>query len=210
MIDVNSERVRKGQERPLGILGDPDVELEEGLVSLINGVFPKVSIDVMAAFPLGSEGSRQLRNNNLVKSIKESASCVCGGGDTVGAGGGWTGGDNNSHFIPTLNPDNLGNGEAAHPQAAGQLGVADAVKVTHDQCVYHHRAIWSRRRGGGDNCGCRGRRYGDGGGRGQSQQDARKHSVGTGGGLQTRGRTLGETKNVAATVFRDETYEVCK
>ena len=85
VVDVNGQRVRKGKERPLWIVGDLDVELTEGLVSLIDGALPKVTICMQVTIPPAGEGIGQRGDNNSAKLIKKSAARVRGGGDTGSA-----------------------------------------------------------------------------------------------------------------------------
>ena len=85
VVGVNGQRVRKGEERPLWIVRDSDVEFEEGLASLINGALPEVTIYVLITIPPASEGIGRRGNDDSAKPIKKSASRVRGGGDTVSA-----------------------------------------------------------------------------------------------------------------------------
>ena len=57
VIDVNGQRVRKGKECPLWIVGDSDVELKEELPGLINGALPKVTIYVSVGIPPAGDGT---------------------------------------------------------------------------------------------------------------------------------------------------------
>ena len=131
MVDVDGEWVGKGQKCTLGIVRDPDVEFKVGLASLINGALGKVPIDVQIALPTASEGKGRHRNDNFAKPVEEDATCAGGGGDSICTGGGRTSSHNNGHLVPPSKPDDLGDGEAAHPQAAGRSQVTDAVKATH-------------------------------------------------------------------------------
>ena len=85
VIDVNGRRVRKGEERPLCIVGESDVELKEGLANLNNGALPKVTIYVPVVIPLAGDGTGQRGDNDSAKPVKKSVLRVRGGGDTVGA-----------------------------------------------------------------------------------------------------------------------------
>ena len=55
VVGINGQQVRKDEEPPLWIVGDSDVELKEGLASLIDGVLPEVKIYVQVVIPPTSE-----------------------------------------------------------------------------------------------------------------------------------------------------------
>ena len=73
VLDVDNERVRKGQKRPLGIVGDSHVKFEEWLTSLVDGTLPKVSIYVQVALPPAGGGTGRHHNNDSDEPVKEGA-----------------------------------------------------------------------------------------------------------------------------------------